>query len=170
MLRPGCFDALIHVTKPDADAAVRLVRLYAGNLLDENEPLTSLGFHLEGFIPAIISEVVNRSKLGMIGRGEKRIIEADLIVAAESMKMHSELLNPDEKKPNKFEALGRAFADVVSGPEASYDGDLATDLSNIESEAGGARSNAQAAYQLCDEELPKIRRLLENANANAQRK
>ncbi len=167
MLRPGRLDALIHVTKPDADAAVRLVRLYAGKLLDEKEPLTALGEHLAGYIPSIIAEVVNRSKLGMIARSEKRIIESDLITAAISMKAHSERLDEDEVAPSKEEQVGIALRDLLGDPESSYSGNLDDDLENIQDSANSANSNSRAGYQIVAKELPIIRKLLEShANGN----
>lgn len=167
MLRPGRLDALIHVTKPDAEAAVRLVRLYAGDLLDRAEPLTALGQHLSGYIPAIIAEVVNRSKLGMIARNESRIIESDLITAAISMKAHSERLDEDESKPSKEERVGIALRDLLGDAASSYAGDLDEDLSNIDDNASSAAANSRGAFQIAQKELPAIRKLLEShANGN----
>jgi transitional endoplasmic reticulum ATPase len=167
MLRPGRLDALIHVTKPDAEAAVRLVRLYAGSLLAETEPLTSLGKHLEGYIPSIIAEVVNRSKLGMISRGEKRLIEDDLIIAAESLKAHSKLLQEDDKKPSAEEAVGIALKKLLSDPVASYNGDLEEDIEVVKDRSYSAASTSSDIYSIVDDQLPKIRRLLENASGGA---
>jgi transitional endoplasmic reticulum ATPase len=159
MLRPGRLDALIHVTVPDAEAAIRLVRLYAGSRLDPNEPMTGLGEHLKGYIPAIIAEVVNRSKLSMIANGRQRIIESDLILAAESMKAHSELLQKEDPKPNVYERLGRAFGEVVTGVDADIE-TINENLNDIDYKAGEAKNYSESVHEIVSDKLPKILKLL----------
>lgn len=163
MLRPGRLDALIHVTKPDAVAAERLVRLYAGDLLAANVPLGAVGKLIEdeGYIPAIIAEIVNRAKLGMIFREERQIVEDDLLTAAELMRDHSKRLEEDKKQPSPEEAVGIALKKLIGSPEASYDGDLGEDLGNIASDAESAKGFGRAIYDLAEKELIKIRKLLE---------
>lgn len=163
MLRPGRLDALIHVTKPDAEAAEKLVRYYAGDLLGSTVPLTALGKLIadEGYIPAIIAEIVNRAKLGMIFREETQLVEDDLLTAAELMRAHSKLLEPDDKEPSPEEQVGLALKRLWGDPASSYSGDLQTDLENIRREASEAESSATAAYSIVGQELPKIRKLLE---------
>ena len=163
MLRPGRLDALIHVTKPDAESAIRLVRLYAGDLIDKDEPLTALGEHLSGYIPAIIAEVVNRAKLGMIFREENRIIESDLITVALLMKAHSDLLKEDKPKPSKAEAVGLALADLLGDGVSHYNGDLDDDIERINDKAGDARDYAREAAGIVGEKLPRIEKLLQGA-------
>lgn len=119
MLRPGRLDAVISVLPPDKEAVGRLVHLYARKLIDDDEPLNRIGDMLAGEIPATIREVVERSKLGMISRGAKRIIEEDLLVAAEGMKRHLELLNkPTDASRTPAEKLGDAMTEIVGGPQA----------------------------------------------------
>lgn len=96
MLRPGRLDAVISVRAPDATAATRLVRLYAGQLLSSDQDLTVVGGKLAGMIPAVIREVVERSKLGAIRRDSDTISAEDIGIAADSMVAHSLLLEPDQ--------------------------------------------------------------------------
>jgi len=163
MLRPGRLDALIHVTKPDAEAAERLVRLYAGNLLDKSVPLTALGKLVEenGYIPAIIAEIVSRAKLGMIFREETQIVEDDLLVAAYQMVDHSKLLQQKKPEPSPEEAFGLAAKRLLGDPQSSYSGDLGEDLNVIRNRANSAKDYAEAAYELSEKHLPKIKKLLE---------
>ena len=131
MLRPGRLDAVITVTPPDADAALRLVKLYARDLLDESEPMEDVGKLLAGKIPAIIREVVERSKLGAVSRmrpGDKlKITAADLKVASKGMDTHLELLK--EQRPDERSDMEKA-ADVLGQhltsqgqPKVVYDSD-----------------------------------------------
>lgn len=97
MLRPGRLDAIINVHAPDSKAAQKLVRIYARTTLDPQEDLTDAGIELDGCIPAVIREVVERAKLYSISRAptaEKVVITcADLVHSAKGMKMHLNLLN-----------------------------------------------------------------------------
>jgi len=98
MLRPGRLDAVINVPAPDAEAAQRLVRLYARTLLDAKENLDQVGVALANRIPAVIREVVERAKLAAISHTEEedklRITADDLLIAAHGMTQHLELLKP----------------------------------------------------------------------------
>ncbi len=66
MLRPGRLDAVIPVGPPDAEAARRLIRQYGRGLVPADDPLVEAGELLDGKIPAVIREVVERSKLAAI--------------------------------------------------------------------------------------------------------
>lgn len=68
MLRPGRLDVILEVTPPDAGAVKRLVKVYARHLLDPQTNLEEVGLTLSGQIPAVIREVVERSKLEWIRR------------------------------------------------------------------------------------------------------
>lgn len=98
MLRPGRLDAVIPVRPPDAAAVTRLIHLYAKGLLDPFETLNVVSAQLEGQIPAVIREVVERSKLSAIarteGKGKLQLAEQDLIIAANGMMDHLELMKP----------------------------------------------------------------------------
>lgn len=98
MLRPGRLDAVISVKPPDAKAGIELVRLYARNSLDTTDDFTEVGRKLSGQIPAVIREVVERSKLAAVGRlqtGEELLLRAsDLEFAADEMLNHLRLMTP----------------------------------------------------------------------------
>lgn len=116
MLRPGRLDAVITFTAPDAEAAIRLVRQYAGKSLAADVDLTEVGILLAGMIPATIREVVERSKLGMLDRGDNAIQPEDLELFATSMTKHLELLNkPKDDKKSVGDRLGDALKEVVIG-------------------------------------------------------
>lgn len=105
MLRPGRLDAVIPVRPPDAVAAQKLVRLYSRGKLEEKADLTKVGELLDGHIPAVIREVVERAKLAAVHRNGMAghptmdfVIEpVDLEVAATGMNAHLALL--EEAKP-----------------------------------------------------------------------
>lgn len=97
MLRPGRLDTVVPVRAPDAEAAEKLVRLYAGKLLAKNADLEKVGKLLHGEIPALIREVVERSKLAALRReGALRLEAEDIEVTAKGMKNHMNLLKPQE--------------------------------------------------------------------------
>lgn len=100
LLRPGRIDTVVPVRAPDREASLRLVKMYARDLLDPNCDLenSQVGDILAGEIPAIIREVVERSKLSAIRRGGERLIitAKDLEVVARGMKNHMELLRKKE--------------------------------------------------------------------------
>ena len=124
MLRPGRLDTVVSVRPADKDAAVRLVRLYAGDLLDPTCDFESSGVGdvLAGISPAIIREVVERSKLAAIRReGALRLTPEDIRVTARSMKTHMKLLEPvdpdnrsDREKAAQIIADGQVRAASVS--------------------------------------------------------
>lgn len=100
MIRPGRLDAVISVRAPDAEAVQRLIRLYGGNLITAKEDLREVGVTLDGQIPAIIREVVERAKLSAVRRtstdGTKLGLQAeDLLIAAKTMTQHLALLREE---------------------------------------------------------------------------
>lgn len=113
MLRPGRLDTVVSVRPPDKDAAIKLVRLYAGDLLAENADLNEAGDLLAGEIPALIREVVERSKLAALRReGELKLVGSDIAVTARSMKNHMNLLKPVEPdKRSDREKAAQIMAD-----------------------------------------------------------
>lgn len=103
MLRPGRLDVLIEVTPPDAEAAQKLVRLYARGLLEKSADLKLIGERLAGKIPAVIREVTERGKIAAISRIKGadiagKVKEADLVSAADAMENHTKMLQPKEDK------------------------------------------------------------------------
>lgn len=114
MIRPGRLDAVINVSPPDSEAAQRLLRIYGRGLIGEDESLDRVGAKLAGNIPAMIREVVERSKLAAIAAGNDHVTEDNLIVSADGMEHHMMLLaDPTVKTPSPEEALGIAMADVL---------------------------------------------------------
>lgn len=114
MLRPGRLDAVISVRPPDKEAVQRLLRLYGRGLIPKEEDLSSVGKKLEGLIPALIREVVERSKLSAINRladGETlEIFQTDLLAATETMIAQNKLVNPNVKpEPHPLQLFGAAM-------------------------------------------------------------
>ena len=137
MLRQGRIDKVIHIKEPDAEAAQRLVRLYARHMLRPEEDITEVGELLSGFIPAAIREVVEQSKLAAIERGDTHYITAeDLRVTAENTREHMELLREAPKDDrSELEKLGDAVGmriattlaqsiDVEGDPEQDIRGSI----------------------------------------------
>lgn len=121
MLRPGRLDAIVPVTAPDEEAAMRLVRQYGRKLIPHDQDLTAVGIALRGQIPAVIREVVERSKLAAIAR--KGVVDTldpqDLEVAARTMIHHIHLMQPkpvDERTP-KEKAADRLGEKIVHAAE-----------------------------------------------------
>lgn len=111
MLRPGRLDAVIPVRPPDEDAVERLIRLYSGSLLAEDADLTGTRRILTGQIPAVIREVVERSKLAAVANhGDLVLTGPDLETAAAGMMQHLELITP---KPRDDRSDRVKAADVL---------------------------------------------------------
>lgn len=150
MLRPGRLDAVITVSPPDAKAAERLIRLYARGLLAADEGIEHVCKQLDGKIPAIIREVVERSKLSALSRlkegEEMRITEIDLMHAAKSMLNQMELTNPKNKEPeNPLKVFGEAVGkEVVVGLVSSQ---LAKELTKNHTVASLPASNFETPAQ-----------------------
>jgi len=99
MLRPGRLDAVIEIDPPNAKSVERLIRMYSRGMLDEKEDLAPVGSILQGEIPAVVREVVERAKLTAIVAGRPKTITAtDLRVSAVGMRKHLDLLKETPKK------------------------------------------------------------------------
>lgn len=96
MLRPGRLDAIIEFTKPDANAARRLLERYTRGQCADDVDFAAVGKACEGMIPAVIAEVGTRAKLAAIARdpGAKdlRLTTEDLLIAAEQLQAHQRLI------------------------------------------------------------------------------
>jgi transitional endoplasmic reticulum ATPase len=119
MLRPGRLDAVVPVRPPDSEAVTRLIKLYARGLISENEDLSEVSTLLHGHIPAVIREVVERSKLSAVSRlksGEElSLTRQDLVIAAKSMKAQVALINPNQTPtPHPMQVLGEAMGREVA--------------------------------------------------------
>jgi hypothetical protein len=131
MLRPGRIDSVITVTPPDATAAEGLVRHYGRTIVDPAADLTAVGKMLQGQIPAIIREAVERSKLSAIkdtAPGQQLVVrETHLMIAARQMLEHAKLLEePASEKPDVvlgLEALGKIIANGMRYQHGVHDDD-----------------------------------------------
>jgi len=127
MLRPGRLDAVISVLPPDTEAAGKLLKLYARGLMSPNEDVSAAAVELDGQIPAVIREVVERAKLEALYRmgaaDTLQLTAADLATAARSMKNHLRLMTPrEEVVRTSAERLGDAFKEVVVDVGAAHVG------------------------------------------------
>lgn len=114
ILRPGRLDAIISVREPDKETVQRLIRHYAGNLIEKDAQLTRAGAEMAGQIPATIRECVERAKLGMIGRGDNKLTDHDLSIAALTMKNHLDLMkSKGPKQKSAAENLAESLHNVV---------------------------------------------------------
>lgn len=118
MLRPGRLDAVIHVTPPDAKAAEKLLRIYGRETIKDSDSLEEAAKELDGKIPAVIREVVERAKLYSIGRNPNaervEITGTDLLHAARGMKAHLDLLTPKKEEKSDADKLYEAFNTLVT--------------------------------------------------------
>lgn len=115
ILRPGRLDAVISIKPPGPKTVERLLKFYAGALLHENEDLSGSGEILQGQIPASIREAVERAKLGMIGRGDVKLTDSDVVTAGQTMKTHLDALNKDKAPESDADALARSLSSIVNG-------------------------------------------------------
>jgi transitional endoplasmic reticulum ATPase len=118
MLRPGRLDAVLHIAAPDADAVQKLLRVYGRKLIKSDEDLSGAGAALAGRIPAVIREVVERSKLYAIGRAPGKeffLTDVDLVRSAEGMKHHLDLLDgKPAAEPTAAERLATSLSEVLA--------------------------------------------------------
>lgn len=119
MLRPGRIDALIEVTPPDRVAVERLLRLYGRGLIPAQENLDEVAEYLDGTIPAVLREVVEKAKLAAVyltkGADNLVISSEALLIAAKSLDPQRRILEgatgehvelaPGEAISRGFEAL-----------------------------------------------------------------
>lgn len=126
LVRPGRIDTFIHFSPPDKATARKLVEFYAWDtrtgrsLLAHNIDWERVGDAVAGNIPAIIREIVERSKLGGIRRNPLILTTDDLVIAAAQMKYHAELSAPREEKPSDAEVLCSTLVKVLKPAMASF--------------------------------------------------
>jgi transitional endoplasmic reticulum ATPase len=119
MLRPGRLDAVIRIPAPDASTVEKLVRFYGRNLIDKDSDLSGVGAELDGQIPATIREVVERSKLAMVVLGEQKVTGEALLVTAQGMTQHLDLLNKPVEDKSDAERLWDALGNLIGGKASS---------------------------------------------------
>lgn len=140
-LRPGRFDGVIRVDPPNQNTVERLIRMYAGNLLSEDVDISSSSEILQGEVPALIREVVERSKLSAIRReGELRLNADDILLVARSMKNHMELLKPKEIDQRTDIEKGLDSLGRLIGEKATF---TISDLAGAPKQLNGASENHQ---------------------------
>lgn len=119
LLRPGRLDAVIEVTKPDAKAVEKLLRIYGRGVIAPDADLAAAGQMLQGNIPAVIAEVVKRVKLSQLkyqpeGEFIKQVGGEAVCDAASTMKQQIDLLQKAIDGPQDTgNPLEKALVDVV---------------------------------------------------------
>lgn len=132
LLRPGRFDAVIEIERPDAESVERLIRLYAGDQLDPDADISDAARIQAGNIPAIIGEVVKRSKLANLrlnGNMSAKLTGEALRRSAEQMQMQLDLLNrPEHTQPSDLQLamtlLGQQIASAITLAMRAQEGKL----------------------------------------------
>ena len=127
MLRPGRFDAVVHYDFPNANTAVRLVRSYLTNQIDEtNFDEATVGQVLQNNVPAVIHEVCKRAAKTAIRRYPKgyrkalSITTQDIQISARGMEEHMNLLRDQHvEQESPIVALGKAFGAGVGNGVAA---------------------------------------------------
>lgn len=97
MLRPGRLDALVHLKPPSPETVLKFFEMYGKGMLPPVEQLTAAAKVCNGMIPAMIREVVERSKLYALSRGTGSITPKDVELAARQLDDHRRLLEGDVK-------------------------------------------------------------------------
>lgn len=113
MLRPGRLDAVIDITPPDAEAVERLIKFYAKETLDGDADISEACAMLEGKIPAVIRETVERSRLSMLNHDREKIVGSDLVVAARTMDNHLRLIDRASEGVKERPSIETAIAATV---------------------------------------------------------
>jgi hypothetical protein len=113
LLRPGRLDAIALVGPPDADAAERLARMYSRGLILPDSSLERSKAMMAGKIPAVIREIVERSKLAAVDTIEPgeafQIQDDDLVIATLEMDEHIRRATPrqEDKRSDREKAADR---------------------------------------------------------------
>jgi SpoVK/Ycf46/Vps4 family AAA+-type ATPase len=120
LIRPGRIDTFIHFAPPDVRTARKLVEFYAfdvrsgRSLLEPGIDWSRVGEAVAGNIPAVIREIVERSKLGGIRRNPLVLSADDLVIAAAQMRYHAELSAPSKvTEPTPAEKLASSLVAVL---------------------------------------------------------
>lgn len=171
MLRPGRLDAVISVLPPDADAVAKLLTMYGRGQFDKAITLKTISAELAGNTPAVIREVVERSKLAMVSRGGVSLIEVDLLRSAADMKNHMRLLEtPVDAEPSPEELVGQAFGKLIR-KATSLDGiedtvktaTLYADSAN--DHAAAAHNNTDKLVEVAKRDSPRLAEAAEGVRA-----
>jgi len=133
MIRPGRLDVVIPIEAPDAEAAERLIRVYAGDMIDPSADYKDSGAALAGKSAAVIRETVERAKLYAISQTEAgqtfKLNPDSLITAAKTMERQLDLLTgPKEVQKTAADhfvgMIAEAVAEVLGQPEGKEIGEV----------------------------------------------
>jgi hypothetical protein len=102
LLRPGRMDTSIEMPTPDTGTVRRMLRTFAPDLVIDETPLSQFAEKLQGQIPAVIAEVVERARLIAMEHNSETIRGHHLGESIESMLDHMERLN---RQPSKQQSL-----------------------------------------------------------------
>jgi transitional endoplasmic reticulum ATPase len=113
MRRPGRIDVVLEVEPPDAEAVSRMIHRFAGERLDAKTDLSAASAALAGQIPAVVREVVSRSKLEMLrrtGTATGKITGPDILTVATEVSAENDLFRTKTRKDGlNFEAMAEIF-------------------------------------------------------------
>lgn len=112
MRRPGRIDVVLQVLPPDAEAVDRMVREFAGKMLEENADLTGITTTLAGFAPAYIREAVERAQMESLRRTGKAfspINGDDLTLVAKEVVAENLLFREEAKDTNRVKVVAEGF-------------------------------------------------------------
>jgi len=118
MRRPGRIDVVLPVTPPDSEAASRLIRLYAGDTLAKSENLSRASELIAGQRPAVIREVVERSKLEAIWRTggiNAMLIAEDIEKAAGILLAEQQLFIPKQPVEDDITRFSHGLGSRIAG-------------------------------------------------------
>lgn len=123
MVRPGRIDAIIEFPPPDHSTIEKFLRHYGGALIAPGVSLLKSADALEGAIPAICREAVERAKLYALSRGAEptgiQLTDEDIYVAVQTMKSHTDFFQSKrEKVVSPEEAMGIALKNLLVSSEA----------------------------------------------------
>jgi len=113
MLRPGRLDTVVSIRPPEGETVGRLIKFYAGELLDPKADINGAIEKLSGYIPAAIAEAVQKSKLSMIYHGRDMINGEDITTSAIGMENHMKLLDEANEGENEVDDLSTQIAEIV---------------------------------------------------------
>jgi transitional endoplasmic reticulum ATPase len=171
MLRPGRLDAIIRVEAPDAEAVERLIRVYGGVGLAKDVKLDKIGEVLQGKIPAVIREVVERSKLYAImlndGGADYKLTEDALLAAAYPMQYHWSLMSENKDARSNADKVFDALGDALNERLVGGDGDntiVRRLLHDIEGSSDAAAQYSSSA----DDRTAKILKAIVQAEGGAK--
>lgn len=128
MLRAGRIDTVIPFGEPDAEAALRFVRLYCKDsdsvslLADiSQEDGVRIGEALKGYVPAFIAESVQKAKRYAIHRlkGDDivgQITADDIVAAAQALRSHQAMVER-KKVETASEKIAKAAVTLLNAPD-----------------------------------------------------